>query len=381
MEKLNSIAQFFSLIGCHFQCYDIGRNIHTINQQTLIEFEQSLIPCTSPFLQQTWLAILFWPDTSKTIEKPPTANYVWFLKLPLDEKAHLNLAARDDFLHRLYEALSQYLEARTSSQSSSDKHHLQSLEAAMKDNPYGFQPKPEQMANFHALAHKQQNLPPSRYYKPAQAWFAGESQFMHWEQLGFQGLADFAARLDENYQDKSNEQLLLAGLINADNTIPAPPFQALSHCLENYPVSEPLCRAIYQRSAYELSHNTDPLSLTAFCAAAIRATAQSQSEEQAARFIVQILQSPVGTDIEILAAISGRCWNRLQQYEVLMPYLEALAITEHGQAAFNAILSDLMFIPGMREPVLHAFRSPERSTALSRAIGVFFSSLQQTGRL
>ncbi len=387
LDKLNSIHQFFTLIGCDFQCYDLGRNIRKVDKQELIEFEQTQLACKTPFLQHLWLAVLFWPDTTEHRQKPPS-HYVWFLKLPLDEQARLNLAARDDFLHRLYDALKQYLEAGENSDKNSDNRHLHSLEAAMKNNPYGFQPKPEQMANFHALAQKHLQLPPSRYYYPTQTWFSGQNQFSDWGELGFQGLADFAARLDETCQvqnsvtdisgTKTNEQLLIAALTQ----IPRPPFIALGNCLENYPISATLTRAIYQRANHELIHNSDPLSLALFCAAAIRATSQSQLAHQPALFIQQILQSPVSRNIEILAAISGRCWNTLKQYEVLMPYLEALARTEHGQGAFNAIMADLMFIPGMRDAILHTFRSPERSNSLSQAIGDFFSSLHKnTGQL
>ncbi len=382
INKLNSIQQFFTLIGCDFQCYDIGRNIRPLDKQELAKFEQTQLPCPTPFLQHTWLAILFWPVNNAgntDSQHSPAAPFVWFIKLPLDEQARLNLAARDDFLKRLYDALNQYLLVIKNS----DKSQLHTLESAMKDNPYGFQPKPEQMANFHALAQKHLRLPPSHYYEPAQAWFAGDNQFSHWEELGFQGLADFAARLDESYPQGtaestaplSNEQLLIDALAQ----MPVPPFLALSHCLENHPISATLSQAIYQRAEYELTHNTDPQSLASFCAAAIRATSQSQSAHQPARFILQILESPAGRDIEVLAAVSGRCWQSLKQYEVLMPWLEVLVKTEHGQGAFNAILANLMFIPGMREPVLQAFRSPERSGQLSQAISAFFSSLKQTG--
>lgn len=382
INKLNSIEQFFSLTGCDFQCYDIGRNIRRLDKQELAKFEQTELPCSTPFLQHTWLAILFWPVNNvgnSDSQHTPAAHFVWFIKLPLDEQARLNLAARDDFLKRLYDALNQYLLTINNS----DKSQLHTLENAMKDNPYGFQPKPEQMANFHALAQKHLRLPPSGYYESAQAWFAGDNQFNHWEKLGFQGLADFAARLDESYSQNtaesttplSNEQIL----INALKQIPAQPFLALSRCLENHPISATLSQAVYQRAEHELTRNTEPQSLASFCAAAIRATSQSQSAHQPAQFILQILESPAGRDIEVLATISGRCWQSLKQYEVLMPWLEVLAKTRHGQGAFNAVLADLMFIPGMREPVLQAFRSPERSGQLSQAIGAFFSNLQQAG--
>ncbi len=53
INKLNSIQQFFTLIGCDFQCYDIGRNIRPLDKQKLAEFEQTQLPCPTPFLQHT----------------------------------------------------------------------------------------------------------------------------------------------------------------------------------------------------------------------------------------------------------------------------------------------------------------------------------------
>ena len=104
MNTMSSINQFFSEITCHFQCYNMGRLIQAIDQQTLIDFEQNNTAWQTPFLQQAWLAIVFWPERAQTSE-PVNNHYVWFLKLPLDEQAKLNLAARDDFLCRLFDAL------------------------------------------------------------------------------------------------------------------------------------------------------------------------------------------------------------------------------------------------------------------------------------
>ncbi len=373
MANINSIQQFFSFIDCDFQCFDMGRIIRPLDAQTLHELEQTHIPCAAPFLQHIWLAILFWPAQKEPVgnsperHNSPEQHNVWFLKLPLDEQARLNLAARDEFLHRLLDALNQKPDSSASAGS------LNTLENVMQDNPYGFQPRPEQLANFHALAYQHLNLPSSRYYAPAQTFFSGQDHFKHWQALGFQGLADFAAHLNESYQHKSNIQWLSESV----SSIPAAPFLALSQCLENHSVSETFCQAVFQRANNELQNHSDSQSTAQLCAASIRATACCACPEQAGYFIRQVLKSSVHNDIEILAIISGRCWPQLKQYETLMPFLESLTQTEHGQQAFNAVLSDLMFIPGMREPVLQAFRSPERSEQLSQAIGTFFSSLQQ----
>jgi hypothetical protein len=56
----------------------------------------------------------------------------------------------------------------------------------------------------------------------------------------------------------------------------------------------------------------------------------------------------------------------------LQPFLEKLAINPTGQECFNRVMADLMFIPTLRALTLQQFRSPERSDALSQAIGGMF---------
>ena len=420
MTTMSSIHQFFSDIGCHFQCYNTGRLIHAVDKQTFIDFEENNIAWQSPFLQQAWLAIVFWqekPQTaqtqiesstcqtesstsqteSSTSQKSSTNNhYVWFLKLPLDEQAKLNLAARDDFLRRLFEALGSYLDNVQRNKYQTTAAKLNSLETAMKDNPYGFQPKEEQMANFHAIVHKQFSLPASAYYHATQHYLSDKNNFAQWSQLGLQGIADFAARLDERYKDESNEQLITDSITQ----LPFSPFQAFAICLENQVISSQLTQAIYHKlqqalehslkAALKKEHSTSDahLELIALCVASIKASAQSADQALQIQLLSSILNSSAGTDIEVLATIAGRCWPLIAHNEILSPFLEALANTNvinkepdytpeqetiQRQAAFNTILSDLMFIPGIRSRILEKFRSPERSEQLTQAIGAFFS--------
>ncbi|MCW8931746.1 MAG: DUF3549 family protein [Gammaproteobacteria bacterium] len=374
MKGMNSLNQFFSEIDCHYQCYNMGRRIYPIKHQAFVDFEETISPCKMPFLQHAWLAIVFWKNNNLTKDQNDTREqeqHVWFLKLPLDEQAKLNLAARDDFLRRLFEALGDYLSE--SSNGSSDKLH--SLEKAMKDNPYGFQPKPEQMANFHAIVHKHFSLPASTFYQTTQEYLLSDTGFNEWNELGFQGFADIAARLDEhilNSKNKTNEQLIIEAIPH----LPIEPFQVLSSCLENHIVSQKMTQTVYNRLTTELKEDDTTSYSAQWCIAAIRASSQTITPELQVKLLSIILTSTWKTDIEVLATLSGRSWTSISHPEILPEFLEALAITDvHHQGAFKAILSDLMFIPGMRATILQAFRSPERSQQLAQAIGTFFNSL------
>jgi len=67
---------------------------------------------------------------------------------------------------------------------------------------------------------------------------------------------------------------------------------------------------------------------------------------------------------------------------LLSLYIETLAITDKNThpGAFNAIISDLMFIPGFRDNILQAFRSTNRSEVLVQAIAGFFKHFNLTSK-
>lgn len=370
MQEMSSLNQFFSEIACQFRCCNIGRRIHLIEQQTFIDFENTDAPWETPFLQHAWLALIFWKD--KSWQDKHDEHHVWFLKLPLDEQAKLNLAARDDFLRRLFEALGDYL---ANAQDIEPSDRLHSLESAMKDNPYGFQPKPEQLANFHAIVHKQLSLPASSYYKSTRDYLSGNNGFQGWQKLGFQGFADVAARLDEtaeNTHTRTNEQLIIKAIAQ----LPIEPYQVLGSCLENHRVSQQITQAVYTRLISELKKNDNSASLRQLCITSVQASAQSSDQQLQVQLLSEILKSVVKTNIEVLAVISGRCWQLISHPQILSIFLEVLAAANmQHQGAFKAVLSDLMFIPGMRDTILQAFRSPNRSEQLAQTIGDFFKTI------
>jgi len=387
MTSSNSIARFFADIDCHFQCYDMGRLIHPIKNQQWLDFEENLIPWPSPYLQHAWIGITF-SECKEHKNKEQQHHTVWFLKLPLDELSRLNLSARDDFLHRLYETLGFFLQQKKTNNHDSVEKTAASLENAMKDNPYGFQPKQEAMANFHAIVHKHLALDASSYYQTTQQYLStikpsaniATTSKKQWEQLGIQGFADISARLDEKYQSKNNQQQL----IDSIELLPVPVLRVLGLCMENHQVSRQFTQAIFHLTTTKIA-DLDKIginSLTSICIAAIRATAQSKDQQGQRQLLISILNSPVGTDIELLASISGRCWQQFTHNKLLSLYIETLAITDKNThpGAFNAIISDLMFIPGFRDNILQAFRSTNRSEVLVQAIAGFFKHFNLTSK-
>ncbi|MBT8430295.1 MAG: DUF3549 family protein, partial [Gammaproteobacteria bacterium] len=80
-----------------------------------------------------------------------------------------------------------------------------------------------------------------------------------------------------------------------------------------------------------------------------------------------ILGHPAGNNIELLAAISGRDWETLDDPELLDIYLQRLAENDHGQAAFEHCIGDLLSLPSLADKVRQAMRSPRQAAAVRDA--------------
>ena len=107
----------------------------------------------------------------------------------------------------------------------------------------------------------------------------------------------------------------------------------------------------------------------------LRAIAGCAEQNIRQDYIRKVLAGEHARDIEVLAAISGRCWEDLKNEELCRQFLDALANNTHGQNGFAHLLMDLMMVPGMREPVMYALRDPERSEELAQAMSQFFGQL------
>lgn len=350
MNRITSLSAFFQQSGFQFRIFDMGRRISAIENKEFRAIEQADLAYPYPMQRQAWIGLLVWPvdDNEK--------HFVWFLRLPLDETGHISYAARDDLLRRLVKMAEQGLNGGDE----------MALQASMDDNPFGFKPNDERMATFHAKVRKLLGLTPSKYYEQAHDYFAGKLKLDQWSVVGLQGIADVAARLDED-----ENALTLAEIIDK---LPHVPFEILCQCLENEALDMNLSQAIGQRASRMLTQKEPHAGQIALC---LRALAMSQSPGMRRNLMEQILASDIGSDIQILVAISGRCWEDLQDEMILHDFLVALARNSEGQDVFNKVLTDLFTLPGMRVTIMTALRNPQRTDQLSDALGQFFSSIRQ----
>jgi len=350
MSTITSLTEFFEQSGFQFRIFDMGRRITPIDIDTFSAIENSQQPYPYPLQQQAWIGLLGWPEDNN--EK----HFIWFLRLPLDEMGSVAFAARDDLLRRLVKMAEQGLNGADEA----------ALQTSMDDNPFGFKPTDERMSIFHAKAGKLLGLPASQYYAQARDYFTGQLNIDQWSQLGLQGIADVAARLDED-----DNALHLAELIDK---LPDIPFEAVCQCLEHEALDMYLSQSITRRATQELAQPEPRADQVALC---LRALSMSGSPGMRRNLLEQVLASEIGSDIQILVAISGRCWQDLEDEMILHDFLAALASNSGGQDVFNKVLADLFTIPGMRVNIMTALRNPQRADQLSEALGQFFAAIRQ----
>ena len=333
MSDYPTLLQFLEQSGARVHVYDIGRRVGALSHETFLDFEHGNLPYPCPMQHKAWIALVQIPD-AKT-EEP----VIWFLRLDLDEQGLLVQAERDYLLSRLLES------AQAQSQGADPQVFLQ-------DNPYAFSPREERMALFHARLSADLDLPPSRYYAHALDYFRGQPGWDQWSFVGYQGIADVACR--------HSDQPLTAAIAH----LPNEPLVALCHCLESGQLDEPLRDALLTRLQQALSATNIDINLIA---ALVRSLSSVAQHEKTGEAFQQLLDHPCSTAIELLAALSGRAWEALREPKRLDTFLVRLAENDHGQAAFEQCIGDLLSLPVLTEPVRQALRDPEQSTSVRTA--------------
>ena len=341
MTTISGISDFLNQAGTQFKVFDMGRRIQELDKNSFLAFEQAERPYPWPLQQQAWLGMMVWNNQAKADEL-----VIWFLRFPLDANGKLTAGIRDDFVARLLEK---------------DKPGQDD-----ESNPYGFKPKQEHMAVFHARAAKILGQPASRFYEHAQDYFAGKPGFDQWAFVGFQGIADMTVRLDEDNN--------LQHLVQAIPQLPAQPFEALCQCLEHEVLPEQLSEVLNLYLDQQLDNEHPDANTLSLC---LRALSGSENQAHCEKALQKVLANAEGQNAEVLASISGRCWNCLHKPELLMAFLENLARCPEGQEFFNLVIVDLINVPGMQQPLMTAVKSPDRSAELATAIGGLFQQFTQ----
>ncbi|KDM90177.1 hypothetical protein EA58_18570 [Photobacterium galatheae] len=338
MDKFHTLTQLLDNAGCQYKIFDLGRRVCEIERETFKAVEDNRQPYPWPMQQHAHLSISFWQQ-----DNPP---WIWFLKLPLDERGLLKQAAVGDFIKYVIEAMGATLNAVPT------EEELEKLAA----NPYTFKPNDDKLAIFHAHLRQQLALPASQYYEHAQLYLSGKLDWNQWQGVGLQGLADVCARMKQENN--------ATWLRKAVNHLPMTPLYALLGCLEHCDLPPALAERLVERLTQEsTSDEADIFLMTAL----VRALSGAESEVLHDT-LRKLLNQPALCHPEMMVAIAGRCWKGLIDTETAGLYLLRLAQTQ-DQTLFNQLFADLVMLPALRGimlQVLHREANPELTEAITR---------------
>lgn len=346
VNNINTLSEFLLHAGTQFRIFDMGRRVQKISNDVFFDFEHAKVPYPYPLQQHAFIAVLFWNKNESD------SHYVWFLKLPLDEQGLLVQAARSQFLELVVTALGKSMEQQPSKEQQS----------ALDHNPLIFKPSEQKLAAFTSQSTLAMKLPASQYMAPALAYFSNDADFAHWQELGFQGIADIATRFEID-----NNLALLAAAIKQ---LPSQPFCALCCCLENIAIPTQLAEPLLDILTQALANNDAIIALHAL---------RALSHSKGAGFQLQAFEKTLNSELinkqlDVVVIIAGRYWQMFDSTQAAVDYLEAVVRVTSEQDVFNQLFSDLVGIPTTRTHFLNALRHPVRSEKLAGAIAKLINS-------
>ncbi|PCI56510.1 MAG: hypothetical protein COB45_04935 [Gammaproteobacteria bacterium] len=349
MDTIDTISQLLHTSNSQFRLYDIGRKIEKIPKALFEKIELNQVPYPTPSQGHACIAIVFW-------QKKTPQPFLWLLKLPLDERGLLNQGARNHFIAIIIEALGDDLTQNV------DKDQ----EALLKNNPYLYTPAQYKLAALNSKIKFELKQAPSEHLAPFVSYITGDNGWDNWQAVGVQGITDFAVRIREETTEKYSEIL-----VNALPHLPHEVLLPLCGALENEVFSVDLINALLNlfKEKLRASPKTDlNVPLQQYL---LRSLASNCQHVHVDKLVSELLQQQ-NISNELLIILSGRCWLALVNNEQLMAFLEHL-VSSDDQALFNSVFKDLVSIPVIRPIVFQCMRSPERSDALSKAIGQLFN--------
>lgn len=339
MTSISSISELFNLSQSQYRVYDLGRRVTKIAKTEFSKIENNQTPYPFPSQGHAFFALSFW-------QKKTQQTYLWFLKIPLDERGLLNLGARNHFIAIIMEALGSDLSADPTERQAE----------LLKNNPYLFTPPQYKLANLNSLISHELKEAPSEYYQSAKTYLNGDLGWEQWHNIGVQGLTDFSVRLD----DKSKQQALIKALPHLPEEVLTP----LCSALENQKLSADLIQALINELSKNSNNDSRKLAL-------LRALSASCEHVYAKDFIKLVIEQ-YELSIDMMIVLSGRCWEVFTDTSLLMRFLEKLVTIEHP-SLFLSVFKDLVAIPTIRPILFTCMRSPQRSPELASAIGKLFT--------
>lgn len=344
MPIIKTISALLAHSGAQFSIFDIGRKITTISTPNFEQIELNQTPYPFPIQNQALIAIVFW-------QKSSLEPYLWFIKLPLDERSLLNQGARDHFIAIIIEALGTNL-ANTPTASQAE---------ILKNNPYHFTPSQYKLAALNSIIRVNLKQKASKHYQHCQEYIAGKFDWSQWHNIAIQGITDVAARLNRTDNAINNNKSLTENF----NYFPEQVLLPLCSALENQLLPIELVNVIITR--YTAIDNS-----IAIQQHLLRALGSSCNLPAVKHFFYKQLNSDNILTDDFFIVISGRCWQILQDEQLLLLFFEKLVLNTND-VLFNSIFKDLVAVPLIRPILFACMRQPNRSEALAHAIGQLFN--------
>jgi Protein of unknown function (DUF3549). len=338
---MTNLAELLSESHSDYLVYDLGRRVQPLESQVFDAICAQQRPYPYPLQDHAWFAVVFWPKLQAEQPEP----FLWFLKMPLDERGLLNHAAQQEFMAHVIALLGQQITGALSDEQ----------EQQLQQSAYLFTPSEAKRAALHAQLTTTWQRSPSRYFSAALAEFQTPTPD-GWQHLGLQGIHDVAVRLAEH-----------PAVVNA-----------ITENFATYP--EPLQNAL----AEALEHTQPPVQLRDKLLPLLKAEPQ-QLRMNALRALAGFantaeMQQAIGQHISIATAdelviITARLWPALigasperasNGSNLMESYLLRLAELNNA-ALFAGIVRDLLRLPETRIFALGLVQRNDLPTPLYQA--------------
>jgi len=343
MQPMETLSDLLQQLQGQYRIYDMGCRLSKLSSTDFKAFEEGQKAYPLPWLRHAWVGILSW--SPRTPEHKVSSPTIWFLKLPLDERGLLIQAARDEFLNQLLETIGTNMLDQQASTEWAEQ---------LKHSNLAFTPDQARMAAFHAQASLALEQPASSFYSAVRSYMSNENSQQHWQELGLQGFADFAMRL--NQQQEWQKKI---------SQLPAPVLDTIAAQLENQKLDHELAKAFILRGQDSIDDGEK--------VACLRAISQSPDAASRQQWLKQIMDKDNAVGVELLATITSKCSEDLLKPDLMGLFVHQCAA---DQGIFNGLVQELMYQPKLRTKVLEAFRAEERSPALIQAIGALMGQTQ-----
>ena len=329
-DQLLTLSALLEQADLEVATYDLSRQIRRIEHSDWLAFERGEQAWANPVQAAATFAIV-------GLNKHQIENsVVWFFQLPLDERMHLNLGARDGLIDQL-------LSRAAANAENLNAEETADLQAAAKDLSASIQPPVERRAKFHSMLRIDNQLASTDNYQVVKRWLDAPED-LDVDLLPLQGLADLSVRLSQpGIAQKFSANAHLLGNRH---------WQILAHLLENELLPAVLMKTIENQLQAELTSDRDATKTAALLQSLAGCDMACRQ-----RNLLRTLNSAHGVSGEVIGVVAGRFWNDLQQPDVCRQFFGNLLQFNDG-VSFVPVLRQLMTFVPLRPFIIASLNQP-----------------------